>query len=588
LTEDSEVLLRGQRSFLRFLLVVGLLLTLAGEAWLGLSYAQSRGKPTPPPVVERSTAHTDVSPWGANFFLSREVETWKREKTVQMAREAGIRWAKQQFSWEEIEPARKGEFRDIRTGDESWKKFDDIVDLLRRNGMEIIARIDRPPDWSRKDNTLKERPPDNLADYGDFIYEFVSHYRGRVRYIQVWNEPNIYPEWGDRPVDPAAYVDMLRIAYLRAKEADPNIVVLSAPLAITLGEPHPTPGKWRSMSDLQFLEEVYRAGAKDYFDILSANAFGMDAAPEAAPSPTVLNLRRVELQRAIMEKYGDGSKAVWFNEYGWNAAPVSMPTSALTWKRVDEDLQAEYTVRGVDWARKNWPWAGVFCMWYFRQVGQYTPDDAAYYFRVVDVDFTPRSLYYAVKDANARTEPPGPGAYEETNQAVVADESWTQVGAPRVGGGSYLESDVAGAAISFPFRGNALDLNTHVSPTGGRLLVTLDGHSAPGLPKDASGRSFVDLYGAVDWWGTVHVVRGAADGAHTVRLTVSNTADPASRGRVCAVDTFIVLSGVEAGFPWARAGVLAAALLAFIALLTRRPRRPDKHQPKAATPDPGL
>ena len=35
---------------------------------------------------------------------------------------------------------------------------------------------------------------------------------------------------------------------------------------------------------------------------------------------------------------------------------------------------------------------------YFRQVGDISPQEAAYYFRMVDVDFTPRRVYYAVQE----------------------------------------------------------------------------------------------------------------------------------------------------------------------------------------------
>jgi polysaccharide biosynthesis protein PslG len=220
--------------------------------------------------ARREISNTDINPYGANFFLEREVEPWKREETVRMAREAGIGWAKQQFIWGEIEP-QPGQFR--------WAKYDAIVDLCTTYGLQIVARLDNPPDWSRQDNSVPGRPPDDLDRYGDFVYQFVDHYRGRVHYIQIWNEPNLFREWGNRPVDPAGYVEMLRIAYQRAKEADPNVYVLSAPLAITLGEPHPEPGKWSAMSDLQFLDEMYQAGAAPYFDILAANAFGMDLPP---------------------------------------------------------------------------------------------------------------------------------------------------------------------------------------------------------------------------------------------------------------------------------------------------------------------
>jgi hypothetical protein len=332
--------------------------------------------------------HTDVQPYGANFFLDREVETWKQEKTLEMARAAGITWMKQQFSWEEIEPA-KGQFQ--------WTKYDRIVDLAEQYGLQVIARLDRPPAWTRgeAEAAFATRPPDDLADYGDFVYAFVQRYQGQVRYVQIWNEPNLSAEWGFQRVDAVAYTRLLEVAYRRAKEADPEVVVLSGPLAITLEDA----SMRGNHNDLVFLEEMYQAGAGAYFDILSANAFGLDRPPEDAPDPAVLNFRRVELQRAIMERYDDGDKAVWINEYGWNAAPASFPEELLTWKRVTAAQQAEYTVRGIAWARAHWPWLGVVNIWYFRQVGDVPPDRAAYYFALVDPEFRPQPVYYAVQEA---------------------------------------------------------------------------------------------------------------------------------------------------------------------------------------------
>lgn len=332
-------------------------------------------------------AHTDVNPYGANFFLDREVEPWKQEKTLEMAQAAGIGWMKQQFSWEEIEPLEKGAF--------DWAKYDRIVDLADRYGLQVIARLDRPPAWARPAGSAATQPPNDLADYGDFVYALVSRYRGRVQYVQIWNEPNLSAEWGFQRVDAVAYTRMLEVAYRRAKEANPEVVVLSAPLAITLEDA----SMRGNHNDLIFLEEMYQAGAGEFFDILSANAFGLDAPPEDPPAPEALNFRRVELQRAIMEQYGDADKAVWINEYGWNAAPASFPDELLTWERVTEQEQADYTVGGIAWGREHWPWLGVVNIWYFRQVGDVPADRAAYYFALVDPEFRPRPVYEAVRQA---------------------------------------------------------------------------------------------------------------------------------------------------------------------------------------------
>jgi hypothetical protein len=525
-------------------------------------------------IPARTIPNTDVNPYGANFFLAREVEPWKRERTVEMAAEAGLGWAKQEFAWAEIEPLRKGEFVDPVSQESSWAKFDQIVDLFRDKGLQVIARLDRAPAWARPADSRPETPPIDFTDFGDFVYALVKHFSGRIQYIQIWNEPNIYPEWGEQAVDPVAYTEMLRIAYQRAKEADPNVYVLSAPLALTLGEPHPEPGKWRSMPDLDYLEAMYAAGAGAYFDILSANAFGFDQPPDDPPDPNVLNFRRVELQRKIMDRYDEANKAIWFNEYGWNAAPDSFSDEALIWKNVSEEQQAEYTLQGIDLARTDWPWAGAFNIWYFRQTGQqYTPADAAYYFRMVDVDFTPRRVYDAVQDATRPLFVAPPGHFEETNPAVVAEAGWRGIIAAEASGQAYYASSEPGTSLIFTFQGHSVDLIAHREPEGGQLLATLDGRNIDSLPVDNQGRSYLDLSAAEEAWQVrLPIAASLTPSQHVVRLTVSETGSTS-----CNIDAFEVNTAQPPGFPIPLAtGLGMGSLLAAVALawdMRSRPRR---------------
>jgi hypothetical protein len=527
-----------------FALVVGLILIVVALGALLISYFISLDASDVPVAPKRTIPNTDVNPYGANFFLEREVEPLKREETVKMAAEAGIGWAKQQFVWAEIEP-QDTDFQDPVNWEKSWGKYDELVDLCERYGLQIIARLDHPPAWTRQDNSLPNAPPDDLADYADFVYGFVKHYKGRVRYIQIWNEPNIYPEWGNRQVDPAGYVEMLRMAYQAAKAANPNVYVLSAPLAPTLEDFEVR----RNLSELAFLDEMYQAGAAPYFDILSANAFGFDLPPEDLPSADKLNFQRVTLQRQIMERHGDAHKSIWINEYGWNAAPDTFTEEELTWKRVSEEQQAEYLVRGIELARREWPWAGVFNIWYFRQVGNFSPNEPTYYFRVVDVDFTPRPVYYAIKDAAAGLQIAGPGHFEETNPAVADGKDWELIIDPSASGESYFASRTADTRLSFTFSGDAVELITRRGPDGGRLLITLDGQRVPGLPLDNQDRSYLDLYSPELEWIRMPLADGVGSGPHTLRLTVSDTVTRASSGSLCVVDAFNVRGAPALALP---------------------------------------
>jgi hypothetical protein len=512
----------------------------------------------------RLIPNTDVNLFGANMFLHREVEEWKLRKTLEMASEAGIGWIKQQFPWEEIEPVEKGQFFDERIRRSSWEKYDLIVDLCEEYGIQIIARLDRPPSWTREDNSYKERPPDDFQDYGDFVYAFVERYKGHIRYIQIWNEPNIFPEWGNRPVDPAGYVGLVKVAYESAKRADPNVYVLSAPLAITLGQVHPEPGKWISMNEIQFLEEMYTAGAKGYFDILSANAFGLGSPPEEPASPNVLNFRRVLLLREVMERSGDGGKPIWFNEFGWNASPADFPDDQLIWERVSEEQQAQYTVEAVEYARENWPWAGVFNIWFFRQVGNIPPDRSDYYFRMVDVDFTPRLVYYAVKEATRVYEEPAvPGYYQESNPAIDLKGDWTAIIDPEASAAALALTEDPTSAVSFTFVGHDVDLIAEVGPDGGRMAVSLDGHALDDLPTNGEGLSYIDLFSPVRrCQHRIRLVREADDGIHTLTLEALERSNLASEGTSIRIDALEVTRGEHAYTTHGIAALLGLALVA--------------------------
>jgi hypothetical protein len=412
-----------------------------------------------------------------------------------------------------------------------------------------------------------------LADYADFVEEFARHYRGRIFFFQVWNEPNLGREWDDGPVDPDAYVQLLQLVYPRVKAVDARIQILSAPLAITLGEPFmPGSDKWRNMNDLDFLEAMYRAGAKDYFDILSANAFGLESPPEAPPDPRQLNFQRLVLERQVMERNGDESKPVWIAEYGWNAAPESFPKEKLTWGRVTEQEQADYTLRGIEYARANWPWVGVVNLWYFRQVGNIVSDNAEYYFRLVDVDFTPRLVLSRVQEATRKYAVAGPGEYQETDPAITWRGRWELRQSARARGTLEMVSHTPGAQAIIRFWGDSLDLVSVRGPDSGRVYVSLKGEAPPNLPRDSAGHAYLDLASeGPRVYGRVPVLTDLGRGAHTVELTVAS-----QEGEV-VLDGFTVQAANVPNFPTREVAIAAVlGLLAAVGLWIEWKRRENK------------
>lgn len=552
------------RALIRILAVLVLCLGAVGAF---LSPSPFMAAPSLPEPSVRTIPYTNVNPLGANFFLDQEVEFWKKEQTLKMAHDAGIGWIKQMFAWVDIEP-QKGVFWDEKYMKSSWEKFDAIVSLAEKYNLHIIARLDKPPAWAVKDPSVKSGPPRNLEDYGNYVYAVVNHYKGRIQYFQIWNEPNLAGEWQGEKVDPVRYVEMLKIAYKRAREANPNAVILSAPLAQTLDD------SGENLTDLSYLDTMYRAGAKNYFDVLGANAYGFDRPPQDEPSPSVLNFRRVELLRNIMVTNGDTDKPVWLNEFGWNAAPAAMSPEKLKWGRVTEQQQAENMREAFQIARR-WEWLGVINLWYFRQVGQYPLDSAEYYFRLVDVDFVPRLAYQVLKDVNASLSVASPGYHEETDPAVELKGNWQTIMLPSASGRTVASSSTPDDSLSFAFTGTGVNLMVWKNRTGGRLLVRVDGGPASLLPRDASGQAYIDLLSTSgDYRENDPLARGLAPGRHTVQISVGGDPTQSGSGRSTLIDGFEVLTGGVSPWPfWGFVGISLVGLLAVGASWFPRRRR---------------
>lgn len=415
---------------------------------------------SPQANAQSPITNTDVNPYGVNTFLDREVEDWKKERTFQMIKEAGIGWIKQIFPWNELE-FKKGYFYDDKFKKPSWQKFDQIVNLADKYGIKIVARLDQTPAWARAENTTPGAPPKNFQDYADFLSEFVKHYKGKISYIQVWNEPNLGAEWLG-PVNPAKYTEMLKLAYNAVKKVDPAVKVMSAPLAMNTEN-----FKERTnLNELDFLTEMYQAGAKNYFDVLSANGYGLEFPPEDAPDPKKLNFRRVELLRDIMVKNGDANKAIWFNEYGWNASPADFPKEKLIWRRVTEQQQADYTARGIKYARQNWNWSGVIFIWYFRQVGDIPPDRSDLYFQMVTKEFQPKPVFNAIKKdaveylAQQGKPTPAPATAIVAPATTVVVAQVTNTPAPLLGSSPTANPNV----------GSSPSPNPNLTPTRGAVI----------------------------------------------------------------------------------------------------------------------
>jgi len=334
----------------------------------------------------RQQVETRLPKLGVHTRLTDEVQQAKIQHTLEMVRQMGAAWDVEYFPWDYVQPNSAGSW--------DWNHADLVVNHAHQQGLKLIARLDGVPDWARPNLTGHSLlTPEHYADFANFAAAFAQRYRGKVSAYVIWNEPNVNYEWGYQKPDPAGYAALLRAVYPRIKAADSQAHVLAAPLAPN-GEHSDA-----ALDDLDYLQQLYDAGAAPFFDGLAAHAYGWQHPPDEAPAPDQINFRRVELERQIMVRNGDSAKQVYITESGWN--------DYARWVRaVTPEQRLNYTVEAVKLA-SSWDWLAAMCLWEFRlPVEPHNFNDA---WTLVHFDFSPSPTYVALQ----RLASPNPPAQWE-------------------------------------------------------------------------------------------------------------------------------------------------------------------------------
>jgi hypothetical protein len=524
--------------------------SLAGQVRGGLEWLGNITRRSPETADLVPVANAGLNPFGVNVFLEQEVEPEKREQAVQVIADAGFHWLRQEFPWEDLEIHGKGDYQDRRHEPyrSAWEKYDHIVDLAEQYDLEVIARLSNPPAWSRAEGDAAGAfaPPDNLDDYGDYVEAVVRRYKDRVRVYQIWNEPNIYPEWGERAVSPDEYTELLKVGYTRVKNACPECIVLSGALAQTI------PLGPRDLNDFIFLQRMYDAGAGEYFDVLAMQGYGLWSGPtDRRMRPRVLNFSRPLYLREIMVRNGDSDKPIWITEMNWNAPPSDFPNKQFGY--VTPEQQARYAVLAYQRAQQEWPWLGVVNAWFFKRATDQEQDQAWYYFRLAEPDLTPLPVYGALKDHMTSEEARViyPGVYQEDHWALGYEGEWTLRPHPDAELGSDMTTpDSSQATLSFAFEGTDLALKAGPEVRGA-IVYTIDGGPEQKL--------------AIDPDKQVLVAEGLGNDRHEVTIRAASG--------LISVDSLTIGARPATG-PWLIAGVVVlTGILLVILILGAAARR---------------
>lgn len=191
---------------------------------------------------------------------------------------------------------------------------DQPIRLAKSMGFNILGSLDTTPRWASTAppdqsgqgmGSYRSYPPRNLSDWEDYVYRTVSHYKGIIDYWEVWNEPDsggflkvagLMGEFNK----PAVYAELLKTAYIAAKRANPNAVIVGG---VGTGQP---PTAW--------VKSIFKHDAYRYMDVLSFHFYTDGRPGDALDTPTGVFVGQI---RSLMRNYGNGKeKPIWESESG--------------------------------------------------------------------------------------------------------------------------------------------------------------------------------------------------------------------------------------------------------------------------------
>ncbi len=296
------------------------------------------------------------SPWGMGIYLKR-FGLDELDEATGLAQAAGIKWAREEFSWSQLQ-------LDEHTWD--FSRFDKHVDAYYEHGIEVMGLLDY---WNQVTVPFTRK---GYNDYAEYCNRVVSRYKDRIKYWEVWNEPNIRPFWTGKPEQ---YSDLLITAAKAIKAADPDAHIVAF---------------CTSRTDTKFISERLKEGTLGSFDIISVHPYRYPSTPESSDLVG-------ELQRAfqLFLQLGAPKHKVWITEIGW---PTHEGTSGSS-----ELKEAQMLVRTYLLSLYSGTVSKVF--WYNYRNDGFDKHYNEHNFGILAKPFEPKCAYLAYKTMTERLGP---------------------------------------------------------------------------------------------------------------------------------------------------------------------------------------
>ncbi len=212
--------------------------------------------------------------------------------SLQLAYDLQLDWVSFELPWKLVQAEKNGPI--------DWTLYDPVFAQLAHYQLAALVSLTQPPDWS-----LTDVGPDPAAA-AQFVLQLVEKYGSTVAAIEVFPAANTSEGWGARP-DPTAYLTLFYTVSKQLSAVQAGVLLVAGGLVPAVDNTQAD-----RASDLEFLRELYLAGAKDVIQVFSIRLDDLAGIPSAtSENRQQMVLRHYEEVRDVMVKYGHQKGLLW-------------------------------------------------------------------------------------------------------------------------------------------------------------------------------------------------------------------------------------------------------------------------------------
>jgi hypothetical protein len=285
-------------------------------------------------------AGCEPPPSGPKFFgmhsdATFDVDNSRISSAFDAEKAFGSRITRNTLRWKFAQPSRT-------TYD--WSKTDYVVNQAAARGMQVLLTVREAPKWANGSSDTRIIPSDPagfdqfVLDYKNFVKTAVQRYGDRVKYWEVWTEPNQIYFWQPRGLDPkrdqARWIDMYGQLYTKTRAA---VRKINTSVEIAVGSIAGLGASCCIVGPV-FLDGLITRGV-----VFNDVAIEPHSIRNQAPWKTIQNegnFSDIKIMRDVLVYRGLSNVNLWVTEWGWKVAGYTSPGSTTTQLKVPGNFYA--------------------------------------------------------------------------------------------------------------------------------------------------------------------------------------------------------------------------------------------------------